>query len=127
MHLLDPGLVVTLELYAGNPSSLVKVHWTTLSKLKIDIYTNSTFDRARLRSWSLPMVLHATDVFRVSSYPVSPDFATTAGHLHMDKVKEETPDERGDELRLAAIHGDVTWQSIPIISTVLISYIAGSF
>ncbi|EYC23476.1 hypothetical protein Y032_0015g2667 [Ancylostoma ceylanicum] len=55
------------------------------------------------------------------------DFATTAGHLHMDKVKEETPDERGDELRLAAIHGDVTWQSIPIISTVLISYIAGSF
>ncbi|EYC23474.1 hypothetical protein Y032_0015g2667 [Ancylostoma ceylanicum] len=65
--------------------------------------------------------------YTVSSYPVSPDFATTAGHLHMDKVKEETPDERGDELRLAAIHGDVTWQSIPIISTVLISYIAGSF
>ncbi|EYC18417.1 hypothetical protein Y032_0027g1508 [Ancylostoma ceylanicum] len=38
---------------------------------------------------------------------VSPDFATTAGGRHMDKVKEETPGERGDELRLAAIYGDV--------------------
>ncbi|EYB93098.1 hypothetical protein Y032_0186g1076 [Ancylostoma ceylanicum] len=58
---------------------------------------------------------------------VSPDSATTACDGHMDKVKEETPDERGDEFRLAAIYGDVTWQSIRIISTILISYIAESF
>ncbi|EYC17528.1 hypothetical protein Y032_0030g2112 [Ancylostoma ceylanicum] len=37
---------------------------------------------------------------------VSPDFATTAAGRRMDKMKEETPDEKGDELRLAAIHGD---------------------
>ncbi|EYC31131.1 hypothetical protein Y032_0004g1975 [Ancylostoma ceylanicum] len=55
------------------------------------------------------------------------DFATTAGGCHMDKVKEETPDEGGDELRLAAIHGNVTWRSIRIISTILISCIASSF
>ncbi|EYC11144.1 hypothetical protein Y032_0052g2247 [Ancylostoma ceylanicum] len=48
---------------------------------------------------------------------VSPDFTMTAGDRHMDKVKEETSDERGDELRLAAIHGAVTWRSIRIIST----------
>ncbi|EYC01481.1 hypothetical protein Y032_0107g3829 [Ancylostoma ceylanicum] len=29
-----------------------------------------------------------------------------AGRRHMDKVKEETPDERGDELHLAVIHSD---------------------
>ncbi|EYC02927.1 hypothetical protein Y032_0097g3021 [Ancylostoma ceylanicum] len=51
----------------------------------------------------------------------------TADGRHMDKVKEETPDERGNALRLAAIHGDVTWRSIRIISTILTSYTAGSF
>ncbi|EYC05125.1 hypothetical protein Y032_0084g1790 [Ancylostoma ceylanicum] len=50
---------------------------------------------------------------KVRSFPanpalrVYPDFATSAGDRHMDKVKEQTPNERGDELRLAAIHGDV--------------------
>ncbi|EYC29218.1 hypothetical protein Y032_0006g2848 [Ancylostoma ceylanicum] len=58
---------------------------------------------------------------------VSPDFATTAGGRHLDKVKEETLYERGDELRLAAIYGDVTWRSIRIISTSLTYYIVGSF
>ncbi|EYC16081.1 hypothetical protein Y032_0035g3138 [Ancylostoma ceylanicum] len=43
------------------------------------------------------------------------------------KVKEESPDGRGDELRLAAIHVDVTCQSIRIIFKILICYIAGSF
>ncbi|EYC25043.1 hypothetical protein Y032_0012g1667 [Ancylostoma ceylanicum] len=43
------------------------------------------------------------------SLRVSPDFATTAGDRHMDKVKEEAPQERGDELRLAAIHDDVAY------------------
>ncbi|EYB85395.1 hypothetical protein Y032_0299g1789 [Ancylostoma ceylanicum] len=57
---------------------------------------------------------------------VSPDFATTAGERHMDEVKEETPNETDAEFRLAAIHSDVTWQSIRIISTILISCIAGS-
>ncbi|EYC45065.1 hypothetical protein Y032_0440g1510 [Ancylostoma ceylanicum] len=37
---------------------------------------------------------------------VSPNFATTVGDRDTDKVKEETPDERGDELRLAVIHGE---------------------
>ncbi|EYC14266.1 hypothetical protein Y032_0041g439 [Ancylostoma ceylanicum] len=36
---------------------------------------------------------------------VSPDFTTTAGGRHMDKKKKETPEERGDELYLAVIHG----------------------
>ncbi|EYC39501.1 hypothetical protein Y032_0653g1170 [Ancylostoma ceylanicum] len=58
--------------------------------------------------------VHFIIVFSVFENPskcslrVSPNFATTAGDRYMDKVKEETPDERGDELRLAAIHGDVT-------------------
>ncbi|EYC02710.1 hypothetical protein Y032_0098g3087 [Ancylostoma ceylanicum] len=63
----------------------------------------------------------------ISPIGVSPVFTTTAGGHHMDKVKEETPDEGGDELRLAAIHGDVTWRSIRIISTILIAFIADSF
>ncbi|EYC01058.1 hypothetical protein Y032_0110g134 [Ancylostoma ceylanicum] len=53
---------------------------------------------------------------------ISPDFGTTAKRRHMDEVKEETPNERGVELRLAAIHSDVTWRSIRIIPTFLISY-----
>ncbi|EYC01487.1 hypothetical protein Y032_0107g3832 [Ancylostoma ceylanicum] len=52
------------------------------------------------------------------------------GDRHLDKVKNETPDERGDELRLAVIHGDVTYlfhDHFLITYHFLISYIVGSF
>ncbi|EYC02147.1 hypothetical protein Y032_0101g3332 [Ancylostoma ceylanicum] len=43
---------------------------------------------------------------------VSPDFATTDGDRDMDKVEEDTANEAGDELRLAAIHElKKTWRN----------------